>query len=242
MYHSPVLQRSPTDDDDRLKRERMAASTTTQPPPSYTANSPTNSHFSPFSPTTRSHPQLAYGTQYPSRPTPTPSALPLPSGMSQSPRHGPPPSPTSNGLTHINTSMYPPRESGNSTYYDPTSEYREGSMAWAHSHSSTRSPRQVCTIDTCKSYQRAILLLPAILTTHAHFRTETRVSIPKAPENLDPLKARTTRRLPHAFLSTRPHLQLRTHIPQVDITPSHSLQYKTLQSQQSFDVVVQAIS
>ena len=157
MYHSPVLQRSPTDDDDRLKRERTAASTTTQPPPSYTANSPTNSHFGPFSPTSRSHPQLAYGTQYPSRPTPTPSALPLPSGMSQSPRHGPPPSPTSNGLTHINTSMYPPRESGNSTYYDPTSEHREGSMAWGHSHSSTRSPRQVCTIGACKSYPRATL-------------------------------------------------------------------------------------
>ena len=124
-----------------------------QPPPTYTANSPPTARLSPYSPTSRSHHQLAYSTQYSSRPTTsTPSALPLSSGINQSPRHGPAPSPTANGLSHINTSIYPPRESSNSTYYDPTSEHREGTTLWGHSHSSTRSPRQVCTIDASKSH------------------------------------------------------------------------------------------
>lgn len=144
MYHSPVLQRSPTDEDERLRRDNMALPAA-QPPPPY---SPPNSRSSPYSPTSRSHHQLAYGAQYPSRhAVSNTSALPLSSGINQSPRHGPPPSPTSNGLSHINTSMYPPREPSNSTYYDPTSEHREGITAWGHSHSSTRSPRQVSTID-----------------------------------------------------------------------------------------------
>lgn len=154
MYHSPVLQRSPTADDERLRRDNMALPAA-QPPPPYTANSPPNSRLSPYSPTSRSHHQLAYGTHYASRPAAlTTSALPFSSGINQSPRHGPLPSPTSNGLNHINTSTYPPRESSNSTYYDPTSEHREGITAWGHSQSSTRSPRQVCTIDAYMSHSQ----------------------------------------------------------------------------------------
>lgn len=187
MYHSPVLQRSPTDDDDRLRRDNMAVPAA-QPPPTYTANSPPTSRLSPYSPTSRSHHHLAYGAQYSSRSTASiPSALPLSSGIYQGPRHGPSPSPISNGLSHINTSMYPPRESSNSTYYDPTSEHREGTIAWGHSHSSTRSPHQVCTIDACKSYTRVILLssrtlLSVLQNRDASFYTESSAE-PRPPRS-----------------------------------------------------------
>ena len=137
MYHSPVLQRSPTEEDDRLRRDNLAGTSTQHLPP-FSARSPPHSHFHSYSPTNGTHSQPAY-TNYSSRP----SSSAAMAGINQSPRIGPPPSPTSNGLSHINRSTYTPRELSTSTYYDPTSEHREGQTSWNHSQYPRRSPIQV---------------------------------------------------------------------------------------------------
>ena len=85
------------------------------------------------------------------------------STISQSSRLAPPPSPTSNGLSHINKPNYPSREAGSSTYYDPTSEHRDGPMSWSRPGYASHSPIQVCkrrvwkdqTNNTIKNRQQA---------------------------------------------------------------------------------------
>ena len=137
MYHSPVVQRSPTEEDDRLRRDSLAGAGVQQHP-HYDGRSPTHAHLHSYSPTNGSHSQGTYNG-YSSRPS-TAAAVPLPSGIGQSPRLGPPPSPTLNGFSHMKQSGYLLRDTGASTYYDPTSEHREGSVNWGHS---AYSPVQV---------------------------------------------------------------------------------------------------
>ena len=136
MYHGPAppLQRSPREDD-RIRRDSKVT-VMTQQLPQYNARSPTN--FVPYSPTNGTHPQSPYNPSS-SRPS-TSGAMPMLSGIS--PRLGPPPSPKSNGLP-TNSSIHIQRESSNSTYYDPTSEHREGSQTRSQSQYNIRSPVQV---------------------------------------------------------------------------------------------------
>lgn len=135
---SPGLQRS--DEDDRHRRDSTIV-VNTQQLPSFTARSPTN--FLPYSPTNGTHPQSPYN-QYSSRPS-TSTTVNMPTGIS--PRLGPPPSPKSSGPTH-HSSAYGSRDAGNSTYYDPTSEHREGQATWSSSQYPTNSPVQVSQTDT----------------------------------------------------------------------------------------------
>lgn len=137
MYPTPAsgLRRSP-DEDDRLRRESKVAVNTQQIPPFTTARSPTQ--YLAYSPTNGTHPPSPFN-QYASRPS-TSAAIAIPSGIS--PRLGPPPSPKSAGPGH-GGSAYLAREAGNSTFYDPTSEHREGQTSRSHSHYPTHSPVQV---------------------------------------------------------------------------------------------------
>ena len=130
---SPGLQRS--DEDDRHRRDSNIA-VNTQQLPSFNARSPT--HIVPYSPTNGTHPQSPYN-QYSSRSS-TSATVNMPTGIS--PRLGPPPSPKFGGPTH-NSSAYSSRDSGNTTYYDPTSEHREGQATWSNSQHPTNSPVQV---------------------------------------------------------------------------------------------------
>lgn len=141
MYHGPAppLQRSPKEDD-RIRRDSKVT-VTTQHLPQYNARSPT--HFVPYSPTNGTHPKSPYN-QPSSRPS-TSAAISIPSGIS--PRLGPPPSPKSNGLPPSNPA-YTQRDSSSSTYYDPTSEHREGSQSRGQSQYNMRSPVQVCQTAT----------------------------------------------------------------------------------------------
>ena len=141
MYHSPAFQRSPTEEDDRLRRESLKGSNIQQQHHTHYDGRSPNAQLLSYSPTNGSHPQLSYNA-YPSRPS-TATNIPISSTVSQSPRLGPPPSPTTNGLSHINKSSYIPREAGSSTYYDPTSEHRDGPMNWNHPGYASRSPVQV---------------------------------------------------------------------------------------------------
>ncbi len=136
MYHGPAppLQRSPKEDD-RIRRDSKAT-VNTQHLPQYNARSPTQ--FVPYSPTNGTHPKSPYN-QSSSRPS-TSAAMQMPSGIS--PRLGPPPSPKSNGLPPSN-SAYTQREPSISTYYDPTSEHREGSQSRSQSQYNMQSPVQV---------------------------------------------------------------------------------------------------
>lgn len=132
---APVLQRSP-DEDDRLRRDAKAAVNTQQLPSFNNARSPTQ--YLPYSPTNGTHPQSPYNNPYSSRPSTT-TAMAIPSGIS--PRLGPPPSPKSSGPAHGGAFLH--RESSSSTFYDPTSEHREGQTSWTHPHYPTHSPVQV---------------------------------------------------------------------------------------------------
>ena len=138
MYHSSVIQRASTEEDDRLRRESMAGPSAQQIA-SYAA-SPPQAQFHAYSPTNSNH-QTSTFNSYSSRPTSS-AAMQMPHNVNQSPHLGPPQSPT-NGLSHINRPAYSSREPGTSTYYDPTSEHREGPATWAHSPYPVPSPVQV---------------------------------------------------------------------------------------------------
>ena len=114
----------------------MASSTIIQQHPPYDGRSPTHAHRHSFSPTNGSHPPATYN--YSSRPS-TSSAAPMTSSINQSPRLGPPPSPTSNGLSHTSKAGYGAREQTGSTYYDPTSEHRDSSSTWNPTGYNSRS-------------------------------------------------------------------------------------------------------
>lgn len=129
---STGLQRS--DEDDRHRRDSTIAVNTQQLPP-FDARSPT--HYLPYSPPNGTHPQSPY--QYSSRPS-TSATANMPTSIS--PRLGPPPSPKSNRLPY-SLAGYSSREPGNSTFYDPTSEHREGQSTWSGSQYPTNSPVQV---------------------------------------------------------------------------------------------------
>lgn len=140
MYHSPVLQRSPDEEDDRSKRDRMSM----QHLPPYTTRSPTQAHHKPYSPTDGPLPRLSYNNQYHTQAS-TPTALPLPQRMSGSPRLGPLSPPTTHHLPPINGSGYGTRDTGASTYYDPTSDQVGRNVNWNRSTQAGRhSPLQVC--------------------------------------------------------------------------------------------------
>ena len=158
MYHSPApLQRSPIEDN-RIRRDSKVT-VNTQQLPQYSARSPTQ--FVPYSPTNGIHPPSPYN-QPSSRPS-TASAMSMPSGIS--PRLGPPPSPKSNGLPP-NNAVYTQRDPNSSTYYDPTSEHREGSQTRSQSQYNIRSPVQVCQTRTrlCNA-------------THCHHRRKVLIRI-----------------------------------------------------------------
>ena len=140
MYNTSLVQRSPIEDEERVRRDSLAG-TNNQPLPSYSARSPTQTHFHSYSPTNGTHPQANYGI-YSSRPSSS-GAMAVTPSINQSPRLGPPPSPKLNGHSHMDRPAYTPRESNSSTYYDPTSEYREGQLGWSQSQHATRSPIQV---------------------------------------------------------------------------------------------------
>lgn len=143
MYHSPVVQRSPTEENGRKRRDSMASSGVPPLPP-YPARSPTQTHFHAYSPMNGNHQSSTYNA-YSSCPSSS-AVMQMPQTVNQSPRLGPPPSPT-NGLSQLNRPTYPAREPGTSTYYDPTSEHRESSMAWAQSPYPGPSPIQVSEYD-----------------------------------------------------------------------------------------------
>lgn len=138
MYHSSAVHRSPTEDEDRGGRDKRAGSNIQQLPP-YTATSPSMAQYPSYSPTNGTHQQPPFSS-FPPRPTSS-AAMPIPHPISHSPRLGSAHSPT-NGLSNINHATYTPRESGKSTYYDPTSEHRESNAGWPSPYSS-RSPVQV---------------------------------------------------------------------------------------------------
>jgi hypothetical protein len=141
MYHSPINQRSSMEEDGRSRIDSMSNSGV-QPP--YAVMSPTQAHFHSYSPSNGNHPSSTYNN-YSSRPTSS-STMQLPPAINQSPRLGPPPSPTMNvldRLAHINRSGYAAREPGSSTFYDPTTEHRESSATWAPSPYQAHSPIQV---------------------------------------------------------------------------------------------------
>lgn len=139
MYHSPVIQRSPKEDEEHMRRDDRANSNSQQLPP-YKARSPSAPQFPHYSPSNGT--QAAYNG-YSSRPSSS-TALPMTSSITRSPRLGRPHSP--NGLSHLNRGGYPhaPREAGSSTYYDPTSDHREGSSSWNQPAYQVPSPIQVC--------------------------------------------------------------------------------------------------
>lgn len=139
MYHSSVLQRSAGDEEDRSGRDNM----TTQHLPPYTTRSPTQSHYKSYSPTDGSHSQFGYNIQYHSQAAP-PAALPPPSRLNGSPPHRPLSSPTTHHLPPINGSSYNSRDSGPSTFYDPTSDQGDRNDGWIRSNQSVnQSPVQV---------------------------------------------------------------------------------------------------
>jgi len=144
MYPSPGVQRSPTEENGRKRRDSMASSGVPQLP-RYPARSPTQTHFHAYSPTNGNHQSSTYNT-YSSRPSSS-AAMQMPPTINQSPRLGPPASPT-NGFSHLNRPTYSTREPGTSTYYDPTSEHRESSMTWAQSPYPGPSPIQVSAYAT----------------------------------------------------------------------------------------------
>lgn len=123
-------------EDGRLRRDSNVAVNTQQLPPFNNARSPTQ-HL-PYSPTNGTHPQSPYN-QYASRPS-TAVTMPVPSGPS--PRLGPPPSPKSAGAGHSG-SAYMQRDSGGSTFYDPTSDRREGQTSRNQPQYQSHSPVQV---------------------------------------------------------------------------------------------------
>lgn len=131
MYHSPVRRRSSASDD-RMRRDSRASVSTQQLPPynHANANSPTQ-----CSPTNGTHPHSPYAHNSTSRPSS--ATITMPSGVS--PRFGPPPSPKFNGHPQRSPG-YAYRENGGS-YYDPTSEHREG-QGWSNAQY-PKSPVQV---------------------------------------------------------------------------------------------------
>ena len=136
MYHNSVTKWSPIEEDERVRRDNMTGSSVHQLPP-YVSRSPTLNHYSGSS-TNGHHPSTAHPT-YSSRPSSS-AAMPASINIAQSPRLGPPPSPT-NGLLNLNRpAAYTP---STSTYYDPTSEHRESTAAWAPSPRPAYSPMQV---------------------------------------------------------------------------------------------------
>ena len=139
MYHNSVTRWSPIEEDERARRDNMAGSSVHQLPP-YVSRSPTLNHYSSSS-TNGHHPSTAHPT-YASRPTSS-AAMPASINISQSPRLGPPPSPTNGRLNLNRPAGYTPREPGTSTYYDPTSEHRESTTTWAPSPRPAYSPLQV---------------------------------------------------------------------------------------------------
>jgi len=140
MYRSSVLQRAPDEEEDCLRRDKMS----TQHPPPYTTRSPTQAHYNSYSPTHGSHQRPNYSNQYHPQ-APTPAALPLPPVINDSPRLGPPSSPTTHKLPPMNGSAYGPRELGASTYYDPTSDHSDRNISWNRSNQPpTQSPISVC--------------------------------------------------------------------------------------------------
>lgn len=143
MYHSPAVHRSPgeEDDDERRRRRDKRIDTNVQQLPPYSARSPTMSHYHGYSPTNGSLQQPGYGNAYSSRPSSS-GAMHMSSSISQSPRLGPPPSPT-NGSQHMARPSYPSREQKSTYYYDPTSDHREPALGWNHSPYAGRSPIQV---------------------------------------------------------------------------------------------------
>ena len=189
MYHSPAppSQRSPKEDD-RIRRDSKVT-VNTQQLPQYSARSPTQ--FVPYSPTNGAHPQSPYN-QTSSRPS-TSAAMAMPSGIS--PRLGPPPSPKSNGLPP-NNSAYTQRESSSSTYYDPTSEHREGSQSRSQSQYNIQSPIQVCQI---KKHYHSHLLSSIEEGANQYCSAESRTcpvfQLPRRIENFSnflPLPGRTS--------------------------------------------------
>ena len=140
MYHSSTVQRSPMEEDDRLGRDGRAGPGIQQQPP-YTARSPLTNHYHNHSPTKPSAQQSGYPS-YSSRPSSS-AAMQMPASVNQSPRLGQQPHSPTNGPSLINHSVYPPRDQGKSTYYDPTSEHREVNPSWNHSSYAGRSPMQV---------------------------------------------------------------------------------------------------
>ena len=139
MYHSPAVQRSPDEEEDRSKRDKMG----TQHLPPYTTRSPTQAHYKPYSPTDGPHPRLSYSNQYHAQGS-TATALPLPQRMNGSPRLGPLSPPTTHHLPPINGSAYTSRDTGASTYYDPTSDQGSRNINWTRSAQPPhQSPLQV---------------------------------------------------------------------------------------------------
>ena len=144
MHRSPVLQRSPIDDDNRPRRELHSSAQV------YDARSPTTTQRAPshhYSPPSATKALPPYDYQYTPRPSTAGAAAHQPV-VNQSPRLGPPPSPTSNGhlssngQLHYSNASFGMRDQGSSTFYDPTQEHREASASWNNTRATT-SPTQV---------------------------------------------------------------------------------------------------
>ena len=140
MYHSPVVQRSPTEEEDRMRRDTRAGSTSHQLP-SYSSRSPTMSHYHSYSPPNGSVQHQRYDSAYPSRPSSS-AAMHISPSINQSPRLTTPASPT-NGLPQPSRNSYPQREPVKTTYYDPTADHREPSSSWNPHAYSSHSPVHV---------------------------------------------------------------------------------------------------
>ena len=140
MYHSSAVRLSPREEEDERRRDKRI-DTNVQQLPSYSARSPKVSHYHGYSPTNGTLQQPGYGNAYSSRPS-SAAAMQMSSSINQSPRLGPPPSPT-NGSQHLSRASYTSRDQKPAYYYDPTSEHREGALSWNHSPYAGRSPIHV---------------------------------------------------------------------------------------------------
>ena len=136
-YQREVQQR----DEDPMRRidSRSAGSGL----PAYVSRSPTSPHPRTYSPVKTSTQGASYNG-YASRPASSHVAT-MTADANQSPR-GPSSHSPSNGMSQSNRTSQTAREQGSSTYYDPTSEHRDGPVGWNGTSYGGPSSMMVSTI------------------------------------------------------------------------------------------------
>ena len=145
MYTSPVGPRPSREDEDRLRREPRIDTNVPGTLNPYSNPSPTMAQYHPYSPPNPplQQQQPAYSNYTSSRPSSSAAHQMLPTN-NQGPPARQPTSPAD-----VRGSAYPPREAVKSTYYDPTSEHRDGASSWSRQSPYTGRSPQVRNIRAC---------------------------------------------------------------------------------------------